>query len=132
MEEKKGAFRFTYFTNKYQDTFDFFADQLEFNCIFSWDRDENDKGALFNAGAGIIEFLQLPNDERLFNDGLDHRPPVGSFMCIQVWDVEKLFGQYKAKGIPFKQEVTNQPWGHKSFSITDPNGVVLMFFEEMH
>ncbi len=131
MNEKKGAFRFTYFTNKYEETCDFYLKQLELNCEISWDRSENDKGALFYAGVGLIEVLHLPDKEEFYNAGLDYRKPEGAFMVIQVWKIDELFKKYKDKSIPFKQEITNQSWGHRSFSVTDPNGVVLFFYEEL-
>ncbi|MEO1053414.1 MAG: VOC family protein [Bacteroidota bacterium] len=130
MNEKKGAFRFTYFTNKYKETCEFYTEQLELNCELSWDRSEHDKGALFNAGVGLIEVLHLPDDEALYNSGLDYRKPEGAFMVIQVWNVDERFEKYRDKGATFKQEVTTQPWGHRSFSVTDPNGVVLFFYQE--
>ena len=51
-------------------------------------------------------------------------------MCIQVWNIDELFDKYKSVGLSFKQEITNQSWGHRSFSILEPNGLVLFFFQE--
>lgn len=130
MNEKEGAFRFTYFTEKYAETCEFYATSLGFKLEHSWDRSEYDKGSLFKAGAGLIEVLLKTDDEKHRVAGLDYRIPQGVFMCIQVWNIDTLFDQYKSEGIPFKQEVTNQSWGHRSFSVLDPNGIVLFFFEE--
>lgn len=127
---KEGAFRFTYFTHQYQETFEFYEKILGFELDHSWDRSEYDKGALFKSGTGLIEILRAPNDASLENAGLDYRTPQGAFMCIQVWEIDQLFEKYKSKGISFKQEITDQPWGHRSFSALDPNGIVLFFFEE--
>lgn len=132
MNHKKGAFRFTYFTKIYKETCNFYLEQIELNLELSWDRNENDKGTIFNAGVGLIEVLHFPNNQGVFNSGLDYRKPEGVFMCIQVWNVEERFKKYKDKGVIFKQEITNQLWGHRSFSLTDPNGVVLFFFEEVN
>jgi len=130
MKKDNGAFRFTYFTDKYQETCDFYSDQLDFKLEHGWDRNEHDKGALFKAGAGLIEILHLPADKEKRSAGLDYRTPQGTFMCIQVWDIDELFDQYKSREIPFKQEVTDQSWGHRSFSAIEPNGLVLFFFQE--
>jgi uncharacterized glyoxalase superfamily protein PhnB len=51
-------------------------------------------------------------------------------MAIQVWDIDHLFKKFKTSGIHFKQEVTDQPWGHRSFSVLEPNGLILFFFQE--
>ena len=125
----KGEFRFAYFSDIYEETLNFYKNKLEFNLDFSWDRSKNDKGSLFSFGSGLIEILQLPDNESEFNLGLDHRSPTGSFMVIETQDIETQFSKYKDKGISFKQEITIQSWGHKSFSILDPNGVLLYFFE---
>lgn len=130
MTQKEGKFRFTYFTQRYQQTFDFYQKTLGFPLEHSWDRSEHDKGALFKAESGLIEILHRSEDNQHHVIGLDYRSPQGVFMCIQVWNIDELFKQYKAKGIPFKQELVNQTWGHRSFSIIEPNDLVLFFFEE--
>ena len=128
--KNQGQFRFTYFTNNYIDTIAFYEKKLGFNLEHFWDRNLNDKGSLFNAGNGFIEVLKLPNKSKDQNIGLDYRTPKGVFMCIQVWNIDELFDKYKSVGLSFKQEITNQSWGHRSFSILEPNGLVLFFFQE--
>ncbi|MEP1488544.1 MAG: VOC family protein [Algibacter sp.] len=130
MTKNKGKFRFTYFTNKYEETYKFYKNKLEFNLGHSWDRNENDKGALFAAGEGLIEILHRPSNEEDENSGLDYRIPQGVFMCIQVWNIDALFEKYGLLKLPFKQELVDQTWGHRSFSIFDPNGIVIFFFQE--
>lgn len=127
------TFRFAYFTDKYKETCDFYTDKLEFKLQFSWERNEYDKGAVFIAGQGLIEILHLPkNEEELSNAGLDYRKPQGAFMVIEVPNVDELYQKYKSKEIPFKQEIINQSWGHRSFSIFDPNGIVLFIYQNQH
>jgi len=130
MNQKLGKFRFTYFTHKYQQTLDFYTHKLELNLAHSWDRDENDKGALFEAGDGLIEVLYHPDLEEHRIQGLDYRTPQGVFMGIQVWNIDDLFEKYHKKGISFKQKIVDQTWGHRSFSVVEPNGLVLFFFQE--
>ena len=128
--EKKGSFRFTYFTDKYQDTFNFYKDQLGFKLGHSWDRSEHDKGALFEAGQGLVEILHRAEKEEYQIPGLDYRIPQGVFMGVQVWNIDELYQEFKGKGIPFNQEITDQSWGHRSFSIIEPNGLTLFFYQE--
>ena len=130
MAKKEGAFRFTYFTDRYKETCDFYSSSMGFELEHSWDRNEDDKGTLFKAEAGLIEVLKTPLNKDHKIEGLDYRSPQGVFMCIQVWDIDTLFKQYQERNIPFKQELTNQSWGHRSFSVLEPNGLVLFFFEE--
>ena len=127
----KGEFRFAYFSSIYKETIEFYKNVLEFKLNFSWDRGPIDKGSVFSYGSGLIEILQQPDNELEFNLGLDHRSPQGSFMVIETVNIENIFSKYKNKKINFKQKLTTQSWGHKSFSISDPNGVVLFFFENV-
>lgn len=86
--------------------------------------------ALFKAGFGSIEVLSLPSDEKHRNESLDYRVPQDAFMGIQVWNIDELFKKYKAIGVSFKQEIVDQSWGHRGFSILGPNGVVLLFIQD--
>ncbi|MEM8895459.1 MAG: VOC family protein [Bacteroidota bacterium] len=129
MVNKEGKFRFTYFTDQYQETYEFYQKTLGFVLEHDWDRSDHDKGALFHAGLGLIEILHLPQEEHRII-GLDYRSPQGVFMCIQVWNIDELFKKYKSLAVPFQQEIVDQTWGHRSFSIVEPNGLVLFFFQE--
>ena len=133
MDALVGEFRFAYFTDKYKQTCDFYQKSLELNLLFSWERDENDKGSVFKAGNGQIEILHLPeNIEDLTNAGIDYRTPQGAFMVIQVKDVDSFYATCKRKGLKFKQHITNQSWGHRSFTLLDPNGIALFIWESIN
>lgn len=128
--DRSGAFRFAYFTHKYQETFDFYESKLGLVLDHAWDRGDNDKGALFKAEAGLIEILLHPDGEAHRSAGLDYRSPQGVFVCIQTWEIDRKYDTYKLMGLRFKQELTEQPWGHRSFSLIEPNGLILFFFQE--
>ena len=130
MTEKEGKFRFAYFSDKYRETCRFYLDTLELKLEHSWDRSEDDKGSLFKAGKGLIEVMKKPGAEQHRVKGLDYRQPQGAFMVIQVWEIDNLYDRLKSKGVFFKEEITDQPWGHRSFALTDPNGVVLFFIQD--
>ncbi len=132
MTTKKGTFRFAYFTDKYKETCEFYSEKLGLNLEFSWDRNNLDKGAVFSVESGLIEVINLHDNEELKQAGFDFRKPEGAFMVVEVFDVNERFENYKSKGMVFKQELTNQSWGHRSFSVTDPNGVVLFFYEDLN
>ena len=130
MKQKEGKFRFAYFTDKYQETCSFYRNTLELKLEHSWDRNENDKGSLFKAGMGLIEVLKQPGEDQHKIKGLDYRQPQGIFAVIQVWEIDELYEKYKNKGVSFKEEITDQDWGHRSFAVLDPNGVVLFFIQD--
>ena len=127
---REGAFRYTYFTDRYEETCAFYREKMGFDLMHAWDRDEDDKGSLFKAGRGLIEVLKRPESDAHMYEGLDYRAPQGVFMGIQVWEIDALFDRLRDAGVPFKETVTDQPWGHRSFSAVEPNGLVLFFFEE--
>jgi len=132
MKNNFGEFRFAYFTDKYEDTCKFYVNSMGWDLLFSWDRDASDKGSVFKAGDGRLEVLQLPGNEKdRTNAGLDYGLPEGAFMVIQVEGVDELYQKYKDKGLTFKQHLTNQSWGHRSFSVLDPNGIVLFMWESI-
>ena len=126
----KGQFRFSYFTPAYEATVAFYRDGLGLSVIESWDRNSNDRGTLFGAASGVIEVLALPKSgesSHLWDD----RPPQGAFMVIEVGDVEEEYRLAVEKGLPIKQEIRDQDWGHRSFCVSEPNGLTLYFFTEI-
>ncbi len=52
-------------------------------------------------------------------------------MVVEVDDVDELYGRVAEKGLSVKDELGTQPWGHRSFMITDPEGVTLYFFSDV-
>lgn len=125
----KGVFRLTYFTEKYNETLAFYTEMLEFEVLHFWDRHANDKGTLLKAGLGTIEVMLKPTEDYRIK-GLDYRKPQGVFACLQVDDATELYEKFQNKNIVFKEDLVDQSWGHRSFSVEDPNGIVLFFYEE--
>src|SRR5262249_18396189 len=42
-------------------------------------------------------------------------------------EIERLFLEFQAAGVPFHQPLQRQPWGAKNFIIKDPDGNLLLF-----
>ena len=120
-------FRFSYFTAEYESTVAFYRDGLELPILESWDRNPEDRGTLFGAASGMIEVLTRPKGGES-SHFWDERPPQGAFMVIEMDDVEKEYRRAVKKGLPIKQELTDQTWGHRSFCVSEPNGLVLYLF----
>ena len=131
MKEAVGTFRFIYLTDIFDETLAFYKDKLAFNMENSWDRSEDDKGALFHMGFGLIEIMKRPTDPKDFIKAFDYRSPQGVFASVLVANVDELYNEYKAKGVPFKQEIIDHPWGHRAFYVLEPNGLTLGFYEEI-
>ena len=125
----RGQFRFGYFTPDYEPTVAFYREGLELPVIETWDRSPNDRGTLFGAASGIIEVLALPKSGTS-SHLWDGRHPQGAFMVIEVDDLEARYKKAVEKGLPITQELTDQKWGHRSFCVSEPNGLTLYFFRE--
>jgi len=126
----KGQFRFSYFTRDYEATISFYRDDLELPVVESWDRSPDDRGTLFAAASGIIEVVFRPDDPASFH-GWDDRPPQGAFMAIEVPDVERAYRRATERHLSIREEMTTQPWGHRSFCVREPNGLILYVFSEV-
>ena len=119
-------FRCAFFAQDYESTVAFYRDDLELPLAGSWDRGPDDRGTLVAAAAGVIEVLALPQnrDESVW----DYRPPQGLLIVIEVEDVDALYKRVVDKALPIREELMNQAWGHRSFRVSDPNGISLYFF----
>jgi catechol 2,3-dioxygenase-like lactoylglutathione lyase family enzyme len=117
-------FRFVYSTGRYDQTVTFLRDMLELPVVGSWDRPGDDRGTLFGAAAGMIEVLE--------NAGLERNPSDtasgGPFAAIEVDDVDALHARLAGKSVPVHYPLADMPWGHRGFSVLDPNGVEIAFF----
>jgi catechol 2,3-dioxygenase-like lactoylglutathione lyase family enzyme len=125
----KGQFRFSYFTPKYDATVAFYRDDLQLDVLESWDRGADDRGTLFAAASGMIEVLLRSENPASFH-GWDERLPQGAFMVIELPDVERTYRRAAERGLPIREELTTQPWGHRSFCLREPNGLILYMFSE--
>jgi len=126
----KGQFRFSYFTRDYAATISFYRDDLELPVVESWDRSPDDRGTLFAAASGIIEVVFRSDDPVSFH-GWDDRPPQGAFMAIEVPDVERTYRRATERRLSIREEMTTQAWGHRSFCVREPNGLILYVFSEV-
>lgn len=126
----RGQFRFSYFTPEYDATVAFYRDDLQLVVLESWDRSAADRGTLFAAASGIIEVL-LRSGADSSSHRWDDRPPQGAFMVIEVPDVEQAYQRATERRLSIQQQLTTQPWGHRSFCLREPNGLILYLFNEV-
>ena len=52
-------------------------------------------------------------------------------MVIETNPVEALYHRAVENGLPIHQELKDQSWGHRSFCVREPNGLILYFFSEI-
>ena len=116
---RKPEFRFYYFTPRYEATIAFYRDLLGFAIYHSWDREDGDRGTIFEApnGVGFIEI----------EEGRESPSLRGGFY-IEVPDVDEWYEKARESGAPIARPVADTGYGHRNFKTTDPNGVEVSFF----
>ncbi len=122
-------FRAAYFARDYEATAGFYRDGLELPVIESWDRGAGDRGTIFRAAEGRIEILELP-EERDENSAWDYRRPAGICLVIEVENVAGLYARASARGLAIREELKLQSWGHRSFVVSDPEGVGVYIYTD--
>ena len=109
----------------YETAVAFYRDGLELPVIASWDKDR-DRGTLLRAASGNIEVLATaPSMEFSL---VDEGPPRGVTIAIEVEDVDSYFRRIREKGMAIRTEPEDQSWNHRTFTLTDPLGVVVYVF----
>ena len=112
-------FRFFYFTDKYEETVNFYRNKLQLVELRSWDRGENDKGAIFHSpnGTGYIEI----------EEGRE-APVLQGSLYVEVEEVDRWYEFVLSKGIKIIQPLTDMSYGHRSFKFEDPNKLRIGLF----
>ncbi|MCW5696835.1 MAG: VOC family protein [Bauldia sp.] len=53
----------------------------------------------------------------------------GSEVMVFVSGVDALYAEHRAKGAPIASPLTDEPWGLREYTVTDPSGYLLRFAE---
>ncbi len=115
---KVTEFRLKLCVQNFETVRDFYLNVLLFPVITQWDHGDDDKGAMFDTGSGIIEIMS-PHEKYV--------PVQGCDVSLQVEDVNQLWESLQNKAtVIFPLRKNN--WGDTSFCISDPEGFHLTFF----
>ena len=116
-----GEFRFIFRAQDYEAAVAFYRDGLELPVVGSWDRGPAERGTLFQAASGIIEALaRAPGRECVSLQGGE--------LAYEVDDVDERYRRVQEKGLPIRGELADKPWGHRAFSVTDPDGIKVILY----
>ncbi|MEA3340162.1 MAG: VOC family protein [Chloroflexota bacterium] len=116
-----GEFRFIFRARDYETAVSFYRDGLKLPIVGSWDRGLAQRGTMFQAASGIIEVLALPPEK-------EYAPLWGVELACEVDDVDQVYQSIRERGLPIRGELADKPWGHRSFSVTDPDGVKVVLY----
>jgi len=114
-------FRFIFRAKDYEASATFYRDGLGLSVVDSWDRGPAERGMLFQAGSGIIEVLALASGE----EGVSLQ---GGELAYEVDDVDEWYRRIQEKGLSIRGELADKPWGHRAFSVTDPDGIKVILY----
>ena len=114
-------FRFIFRAKDYEASLAFYRDGLGLPVVDSWDRGPAERGTLFQAASGIVEVLALAPGE-------EYTPPRGMELAYEVNNVDDWYRRVQEKELLIRGKLANKPWGHRSFSLTDPDGIKVILY----
>jgi len=114
-------FRFIFRARDYEAAVTFYRDGLELPIVSSWDRGPAERGTLFQAASGIIEVLARA-------PGMECLSLQGGELAYEVDDVDEWYRRVRGKGLSIRGELADKPWGHRAFSVTDPDGIKVILY----
>ena len=124
-----GEFRCAFFARDYEATIAFYRDGLGLPIVEAWDHGPEDQGTLLGAASGLIEVLRLPPNQQT-DSAWYHSGPQGVMIVIEAEDVDTWYGRVLSKGLVIVEGLTDQEWGHRSFRVSDPNGMTIYIFSK--
>ena len=122
-------FRFAFYARDFAKSVDFYQNVLDMQYIGGWDR-EDGKGALLSAGGtAVIEIYGAA-------EGQVYEGPSPSALNLALRfekpsDVDAFFQHVADKGVERCVPPKNQPWGHRSFIVYDPDGIPIHVYSEL-
>lgn len=109
-------------TDNFEAMRHFYADQLGFTPIQSWDRPGNRGTVLSAGGNAAVELLSMHD---LTVPGAT---PANTALSLEVDNADAWLAALQARGVRIARGLEDMPWGHRSFGVDDPDGLRLWFY----
>jgi catechol 2,3-dioxygenase-like lactoylglutathione lyase family enzyme len=104
----------------------FYSQGLGMSPIEEWDRPHS-RGVVYAAheasSVATIEVLQLGD---LCVPGV---APVNIELVLYVDDARAVQDELRGRGVTIARELKDEPWGHRSFGVDDPDGLRIWIIE---
>ena len=127
----------------------FYLNDLDMRPIEEWDRGAGDRGALFvfngPTSATSVEVLDhavpgggpTPTESvraasRETTAATRKISPEPITVAVEVDNVGAQLEKMVGCGVEITSEIATMPWGHRSFSVRDPDGLEISFFQDMN
>jgi uncharacterized glyoxalase superfamily protein PhnB len=115
-------------TQNFEAMIRFYHEILEMKIVESWNEPRN-QGALLSPGekvdAALIEILQLGDQAK---PGLQ---PENIVLSIEIDDVDGWHDHLSNLGVIIARRLEDAPWGHRGFSVDDPDGFRIRFYQDI-
>ena len=99
----------------------FYSDKLGFTCMNSWRPDETKDDPCYMGFVRDGVWLQVTS----------YKGTLGTCVYVYVDDVDALYAEFVAKGVPNLDPVQDQPWKMREFAVTDPDDNTLRFGQQI-
>jgi len=101
-----------------EDSVAFYQEKLGFELQF----------AMTGDGGKMLHASVVNGDVALMlGDAADRSRGGGAELYTYAENVDEYYARVRAAGAQFTQEITDQYWGDRTFTVTDPDGYVLTF-----
>ena len=122
-------FRFAFFARDFTQSVSFYRDTLGMQLTGGWDRPDG-KGALLTAAAGgVIEIYGAAEGKTYTGP-----QPVALNLALRLprpADVDGFHAALVSAGAQVAGLPENRSWGHRSFVVTDPDGIPVHIYCEL-
>lgn len=81
--------------------------------------------------AGGVRFALYERRRAEWLTGRDVAPGAGGEVVVMVEDVDAHAARLAAAGVPLLSGPADRPWGHRTVHVTDPDGFVVEFAQEI-
>jgi len=131
----------------------FYEDKLDMRPLVDWDLAEDDRGVVLvftgRTSTTSIEILTVRHGDG-GSGQIDAGPaeaghpdgeaadreaavrPDRFALGLEVANVGATYEDIVARGVTIVEEPENKPWGHRSFSVRDPDGLLITIYQDMN
>ena len=121
-------------TGNYDEMRSFYQDGLDMRPTAEWDRSPTDRGVLlvFNGptSATCVEVLTYPGAGDHQSSGTTSSGALT--IAVEVMNAGAQYEALRQRGVEIIRELETMPWGHLSFSVRDPDGLEISFYQDMN
>ncbi len=104
------------------ETAEYYQEVLGFNIAFTWE--DPPSYVVVNRDEAVSIHFSKREDE--FKPSKNHVA-----LAIFVHNIDALYQEYQARGANITNALGDRPWGMRDFDVTDPNGFILSFAQEI-